>query len=181
VEGRGPCEQLVSPEPEITVQAREPNDEFLVLACDGIWDVMNNDELCDYVRHQLTIHPNLETVCSSIIDTCLHKGSKDNMSVVLVAFTGSPAVSEEAQEKDKQLNTLIENKVKEIVEKNDELTISGVVQAMMYEDIENLPPGGGLDSKRTIIEETYKRINPNKNCDTNIIENSDDDHNYSAK
>ncbi len=35
----------------------------------------------------------------------------------------------------------------EIVEKNDELTISGVVQAMMYEDIENLPPGGGLDSK----------------------------------
>jgi hypothetical protein len=36
------------------------------------------------------------------------------MSVVLVAFTGSPAVSEEAQEKDKQLNTLIENKVKGI-------------------------------------------------------------------
>jgi protein phosphatase 1B len=181
VEGRGPCEQLVSPEPEITVQAREHSDEFLVLACDGIWDVMNNEELCDFVRHQLTIHPNLETVCSSIIDTCLHKGSKDNMSVVLVAFPGSPVVSEEAQEKDKQLNTLIENKVKEIVEKNDELTISGVVQAMMYEDIENLPPGGGLDSKRTIIEETYKRINPNKNCDTNIIENSDDDHNYSAK
>ncbi len=73
VEGRGPCEQLVSPEPEITVQAREPSDEFLVLACDGIWDVMNNEELCDYVRHQLTIHPDLETVCSSIIDTCLHK------------------------------------------------------------------------------------------------------------
>jgi hypothetical protein len=37
------------------------------------------------------------------------------------------------------------------------------------------------DFRRTIIEETYKRINPNKNCDTNIIENSDDDHNYSAK
>jgi protein phosphatase 1B len=73
VEGRGPCEQLVSPEPEITVQAREQSDEFLVLACDGIWDVMNNEELCDFVRHQLTIHANLETVCSSIIDTCLHK------------------------------------------------------------------------------------------------------------
>ena len=35
----------------------------------------------------------------------------------------------------------------EILEKNDELTISGVVQALMYEDIERLPPGGGLDSK----------------------------------
>jgi len=103
------------------------------------------------------------------------------MSVVLVAFVGSPVVSEEAQQKDKELNLLIEKKVQEILEKNDELTLSGVVQAMMYEDIENLPPGGGLDSKRSIIDETYKRINPNKNSDTNIIENnSDDDHNFSA-
>lgn len=48
-------------------------DEFLILACDGIWDVMNNDDLCDFVRHQLQIHSNLEDICSSIIDTCLHK------------------------------------------------------------------------------------------------------------
>lgn len=75
VVGRGPCEQLVSPEPEITIQERHETDEFLVLACDGIWDVMSNDELCDFIRHQLRIHSNLETVCSSIIDTCLHKVS----------------------------------------------------------------------------------------------------------
>lgn len=43
VEGKGPCEQLVSPEPEITVQNRADNDEFLVLACDGVWDVMTNE------------------------------------------------------------------------------------------------------------------------------------------
>lgn len=74
VEGKGPCEQLVSPEPEITVQERDNSfDEFLVLACDGIWDVMTNDDLCDFVRHQLTIHPDLEAISSSIIDTCLHK------------------------------------------------------------------------------------------------------------
>lgn len=48
-------------------------DEFLVLACDGIWDVMTNEDVSDFVRHQLRIHSNLETVCSSIIDTCLHK------------------------------------------------------------------------------------------------------------
>lgn len=64
---------MVSPEPEITIQERNEADEFLVLACDGIWDVMNNDDLCDFIRHQLRIHSNLETVCSSIIDTCLHK------------------------------------------------------------------------------------------------------------
>ncbi|CAG2099991.1 unnamed protein product [Medioppia subpectinata] len=180
VEGRGPCEQLVSPEPEITVQSRENTDEFLVLACDGIWDVMDNEELCDYVRHQLTIHPNLETVCSSIIDTCLHRGSKDNMSVVLVCFPGAPNVSEDAQQKDRELNSLLEKRVQEILAKNEELTVAEVFQALLYDDIDSLPPGGGLDSKRTIIEETYKRINPNKNSDTNRVENSDEDHNYSV-
>ena len=72
--GRDPTEQLVSPEPEVTVFARDhEKDEFLVLACDGIWDVMTNEDVSDFVRHQLRIHSNLETVCSSIIDTCLHK------------------------------------------------------------------------------------------------------------
>jgi protein phosphatase 1B len=41
VEGKGPCEQLVSPEPEISVEPLDENhDEFMVLACDGVWDVM---------------------------------------------------------------------------------------------------------------------------------------------
>ena len=45
VEGRGPCEQLVSPEPEIYVRQRSDKDEFIVLACEGIWDVMCNSDL----------------------------------------------------------------------------------------------------------------------------------------
>lgn len=73
---KGPCEQLVSPEPEVTVQERDPNnDEFLILACDGVWDVMNHTDLCNYVRYQLKIQPDLESIASSIIDTCLHKAS----------------------------------------------------------------------------------------------------------
>jgi len=175
VEGMGPCEQLVSPEPEITVQKRDDDDEFLVLACDGIWDVMNNEELCDFIRYQLSIHDNVETICSSIIDTCLHKGSKDNMSVVLVALNGAPCVSEEAQLKDKELNSLLEKKVQEILERNRDLSISGVVQALMYEDIDNLPPGGGIDSKRGIIEETYLRLNPNRTqTDSNGVDVNED-------
>ena len=74
VEGKGPCEQLVSPEPEVIIVERdEANDEFLVLACDGVWDVMNNDDLCTFIRHQLTLTDDVENICSSIIDVCLHK------------------------------------------------------------------------------------------------------------
>ena len=33
----GQCEQLVSPEPEIFCKERDPHDDFMVLACDGVW------------------------------------------------------------------------------------------------------------------------------------------------
>ncbi|RWS30976.1 Protein phosphatase 1B-like protein [Leptotrombidium deliense] len=163
VEGRGPCEQLVSPEPEITVQQREcETDEFLVLACDGVWDVMSNDDLCDFIRYQLTLQSDLETICSSIIDTCLHKGSKDNMSVVLVVLEGAPKVSEEAQKKDKELNLALETKVQELVTMSDDISVSGVMQALSYEEFENLPPGGGLEGKRNVIEAAFFRLKPSK-------------------
>ena len=40
-----PSEQKVSPVPDIIVQNRDPKeDEFIVIACDGIWDVLTNQE-----------------------------------------------------------------------------------------------------------------------------------------
>ena len=68
-----PQEQLVSPEPEITIMDRKQDDEFLVLACDGIYDVMSNEDVVKYVRKRLTLEDDLRTVCSSLIDTCLNK------------------------------------------------------------------------------------------------------------
>ena len=75
VEGKGPCEQLVSPEPEIYVQDRSPEDQFLVLACDGIWDVMTNDELCSFVISRMQVSNSLEQVSNQVVDTCLYKVS----------------------------------------------------------------------------------------------------------
>lgn len=69
----GQCEQLVSPEPEIFVHERDPQDQFLVLACDGIWDVMNNQEVCSFIHNRLRVTDNLEDIANQVIDTCLHK------------------------------------------------------------------------------------------------------------
>lgn len=76
VEGMGPCEQIVSPEPEIFVRERDDSlDEFLVLACDGIWDVMTNEDLCQYIHSRLLLTDNLQEVTSQVVDTCLYKVS----------------------------------------------------------------------------------------------------------
>lgn len=70
-----PNEQLVSPEPDITVNEREDTDEFLFLACDGIFDVMSNDDVIKYISRQLTLTSNLAQICSNLLDLCLHKVS----------------------------------------------------------------------------------------------------------
>ncbi|XP_062331415.1 protein phosphatase 1bb isoform X4 [Osmerus eperlanus] len=112
VDGKGPTEQLVSPEPEVCVMERAAQgDEFVVLACDGIWDVMSNEELCEFVRSRLQVCDDLEKVCNAVVDTCLHKGSRDNMSVVLVCLPGAPKVSEEAVKKEEELDKYLESRV----------------------------------------------------------------------
>lgn len=67
-------EQLVSPEPDMNVIDRDSNeDQFLLLACDGIFDVMTNEEVIKFVLHKLELDNDLPSICSSLIDTCLNK------------------------------------------------------------------------------------------------------------
>ncbi|KAK3093030.1 hypothetical protein FSP39_010248 [Pinctada imbricata] len=153
VQGMGPCEQLVSPEPEISVEKRSEGDEFLVLACDGIWDVMSNDELCEFIRSRMKITESLEAICNMVVDTCLYKGSRDNMSIVIVAFEGAPRLSEEAIKQDKELDEKIEAKIKGILSQPETAEADlAYIMAMLNEESEEgdklpLPPGGGLSSK----------------------------------
>uniref|UniRef100_A0A667XT56 Protein phosphatase 1B n=1 Tax=Myripristis murdjan TaxID=586833 RepID=A0A667XT56_9TELE len=151
VDGKGPTEQLVSPEPEVFEMVRAPEqDQFVVLACDGIWDVMSNEELCEFIKSRLEVSDDLERVCNEVVDTCLHKGSRDNMSVVLVCLPSAPKVSEEAVRKDAELNKYLESRVEEMLSRSGEEGIPDLVTVMRNlstDSIPNLPPGGGLASK----------------------------------
>ncbi|TST98541.1 Protein phosphatase 1A [Bagarius yarrelli] len=151
VSGKGPTEQLVSPEPEVyAIERSGAEDEFIILACDGIWDVMTNEELCDFVRSRLQVTEDLERVCNEIVDTCLYKGSRDNMSVVLVCFSGAPKVSSEAVQREAELDKYLENRVEEILKKQNDDRVPDLVHVMRTlasESIPNLPPGGELASK----------------------------------
>ncbi|XP_042240357.1 protein phosphatase 1B-like isoform X4 [Homarus americanus] len=160
VEGKGPCEQLVSPEPEIYVERRQDEDEFLVLACDGIWDVMTNEDLCAFVRSRLLLSEDHESISNHVVDTCLHKGSRDNMSLVLLTFPGAPKVSQEAIKKEKELEELIEKKVTEVCEQEEPVSMAQIMQVLADESIPNLPPGGGLTAKRGFVDQLFRKLRP---------------------
>ncbi|CAF0951134.1 unnamed protein product [Brachionus calyciflorus] len=175
VEGRGPCEQLVSPEPEIYTRQRSEQDEFIVLACDGIWDVMSNEELREYITSRLKVTNDLVKISNDILDMCLSKGSRDNMSVIIVTLPGAPKVNQEDIDKDNNCNEKIENKIKELIEKSQtRVEFPQVLHSISEENWDDLPPGG-LHAKQTLIEEIYNRLVPpslNNNNDDDSINNT---------
>ncbi|VEN44351.1 unnamed protein product [Callosobruchus maculatus] len=134
---------MVSPEPAIFVRERDDvGDEFLILACDGIWDVMSNDELCAYIRNRLTVTSNLQEITAQVIDTCFYKQSRDNMTIVLVVFPGAPKPTTEAILAERRLDDAIETLISEIIQKNDNSSLEEVLRQLELSKIEGLPPAG---------------------------------------
>ena len=83
-------QQKVSCVPEIILKKREPNDEMVVLACDGLWDVFSNDEVIENVRQIWNEgERNIQLVAEEMCDQALFTGSTDNISVIVVKLQGA--------------------------------------------------------------------------------------------
>jgi len=91
------ADQLVSCIPDIKSFRRQSEDEFMVIACDGVWDVMTSQQMVDRVQKDLLairrgeLSP--DNVVRKILDECLAsdpsanfgKGA-DNMTMILIVF-----------------------------------------------------------------------------------------------
>ncbi|XP_017050143.1 probable protein phosphatase CG10417 isoform X2 [Drosophila ficusphila] len=88
-----PEEQMISALPDIKKLIITPNDEFMVLACDGIWNYMSSDEVVQFVRLKLKDgNKKLSKICEELFDNCLAPNTMgdgtgcDNMTAVIVKF-----------------------------------------------------------------------------------------------
>lgn len=85
-------EQIVTAYPDVIVKDLTPEHEFILLACDGIWDVMTNDEVVEFVRTRIAALMEPEQICEELMTRCLAPDCQtgglgcDNMTVVLVCF-----------------------------------------------------------------------------------------------
>ena len=81
-------DQAVTADPDIVIHERSEADLYLVLACDGIWDYMTNDEVADFVRKGLSMNDAYPSkVGDDLLRECLARDSKDNMSIIIVDLT----------------------------------------------------------------------------------------------
>ncbi|KAI3725212.1 hypothetical protein L1987_64990 [Smallanthus sonchifolius] len=92
----------IIPDPEVTFIPRAKEDECLILASDGLWDVMSNEEACEIARKRILlwhkkngsnnlpqergegIDPAAQAAAESLSNRALQKGSKDNITVIII-------------------------------------------------------------------------------------------------
>lgn len=92
----------VIPEPELMFVPRVREDECLILASDGLWDVVTNEEACEVARRRILlwhkkncdalsskergegIDPAAQDAADYLSRLALQRGSKDNISVIVV-------------------------------------------------------------------------------------------------
>ncbi|XP_037585171.1 probable protein phosphatase 1N isoform X2 [Cebus imitator] len=101
--------------------------------------------------------PELQLVSAEPEVTAL--GSLDNMTCILVCFTGAPRPSEEAIRRELALDAALGRRIAELCACAQELpSLNTVFRTLALEDIPDLPPGGGLDCKATVIAEAYSKF-----------------------
>ena len=54
---------------QVTEHALEPEDEFLLLGCDGLWDVFSSQRAVEFARGRLQVH-NDPAACSRELVRC---------------------------------------------------------------------------------------------------------------
>ena len=65
----GPREQMITALPDIQSIDLQPGDDFIVLACDGIWNSKSNQQVVDFVRPLLAKGEPLSKICEKVDPT----------------------------------------------------------------------------------------------------------------
>ncbi|XP_062180421.1 probable protein phosphatase 2C 47 [Phragmites australis] len=83
-------------EPEFQQTMLTDDDEFLIMGCDGIWDVMTSQHAVSIVRRGLRQHDDPERCARELVVEAKRLQTADNLTVIVVCFV--PELSAPQQE-----------------------------------------------------------------------------------
>ncbi|KAJ8438731.1 hypothetical protein Cgig2_013777 [Carnegiea gigantea] len=85
--GNQHLKQWVTAEPDTKIINIQPDCEFLILASDGLWDKISNQEAIDIVRPFSSASmgkPHMARACEKLVELSMSRGSSDDTSVMIV-------------------------------------------------------------------------------------------------
>ncbi|KAJ7134603.1 phosphatase 2C-like domain-containing protein [Mycena epipterygia] len=88
-----PEKQIITADPDVTCHDITDEDEFLVLACDGIWDCLSSQQVVNFIRFQVSEGKDLKEIGEMMCEHCLAPDTSsgagigcDNMTILIVAL-----------------------------------------------------------------------------------------------
>ncbi|KAK4230259.1 phosphatase 2C-domain-containing protein [Podospora fimiseda] len=87
-----PEQQIVTAYPDVVTHDLGDDDEFLVIACDGIWDCQSSQAVIEFVRRGIAAKQELDKICENMMDNCLASNSEtggvgcDNMTMIIIGL-----------------------------------------------------------------------------------------------
>ena len=95
-----PQEQIITAYPDVVDDKIGEDNDFIVIGCDGIWDCIQDQDVCDIITEKINkgndkYKVNLENILGKICDNIYAKrpfdefksrDGYDNMSIILIQF-----------------------------------------------------------------------------------------------
>ncbi len=88
----GPHQQLVSALPEVRTVDVDDNIDFMVVASDGIWDLMSNQEVVDFIAQRMREDVAVERISLQLVKACklpvnpVTRLGSDNMTCIIAVL-----------------------------------------------------------------------------------------------
>jgi serine/threonine protein phosphatase PrpC len=96
----------VTCDPEITTHTLTPDDQYLILASDGLWDVMSNEEVGTFITRspplpfpsppvlfisrRISQRNEFQYLARDLCDEAILLGSSDNITVLVIDLRSEP-------------------------------------------------------------------------------------------
>lgn len=90
IKGSKGSKSPLSSEPELKEINLTEDDEFLILGCDGLWDVMSSQCAVTMVRKELMMHNDPERCSKALVTEALQRNTCDNLTVLVICFSPDP-------------------------------------------------------------------------------------------
>ncbi|KAG4398640.1 hypothetical protein GLYMA_08G081400v4 [Glycine max] len=80
--GDGKLKEHITAEPDVTIRKIDEDTEFIILASDGLWKVMTNQEACDCIRDE----DDAQKASKKLVKEAKSQGSYDDISCIVIIF-----------------------------------------------------------------------------------------------